>query len=361
VLLPDLSFFTSTLSSYILLLLIGYALVNFVVVKRMVKFGSEINRIIVQKFNQLRKGIREIASGNLDYKVKVEGEDEFVELAERFNQMGDKLKESIAEAREKERLQQELAIARQVQLDMLPATLPDIQGFKIAATLKTANAVGGDFYDVVQLDDDQFLFTIGDVSGKSTSAAFYMAQCICLFRYSQQFTGKPHEIATRLNRYFSDPMIDRQVFITAIIGLVDVKSGSLRFVRAGHPPPFLLPAKKSRKINEVKFQGLGIGLQRTGDLFEKYLEDGVLNLEAGDSVIFYTDGIVEASRPYPGDAEDVDDELQFFGEEQFVRLLQGLRGHGPSEILNKVTAELDAFYNGAAPVDDYTLLVIQKK
>ncbi|HEX9652755.1 MAG TPA: HAMP domain-containing protein, partial [bacterium] len=188
ILTPRAAFFTTSMLSYILLLIVVYLLVNALVIGRMAKFGEEINQMIVQKFNQLKSGIREIATGNLDYQVKIEGRDEFVELADRFNTMGVQLKESIAKAREKERLEHELAIARQVQRDLLPRTLPNIPGFRVAAALKTANEVGGDFYDLLALDDHLFLFTIGDVSGKGTSAAFYMAQCISLIRFSPQFT-----------------------------------------------------------------------------------------------------------------------------------------------------------------------------
>ncbi|MFQ5753758.1 MAG: SpoIIE family protein phosphatase, partial [bacterium] len=263
-LLPDVSFFTSTLLTYILFLVLIYFLVNLLVIRRMVKFGSEINQMIVQKFNQLRNGIREISTGNLDYKVKLEGRDEFVELAEHFNQMGDKLKESIAEAREKERLQHELTIARQVQLDMLPLTLPEIPGFQIAATLKTANEVGGDFYDMLPLNNNRYLFTVGDVSGKSTSAAFYMAQCISLIRYSPQFTDQPREIVLRLNKYFAGPLVDRQIFVTAVVGMLDVDSSTLRMVRAGHPLPIFLPGEKTEQLRELNYDGIGIGLERSG-------------------------------------------------------------------------------------------------
>ena len=359
-LIPDLSFFTLTLASYLLLLVLIYGLVNFVIIRRMVEFGSEINHMIVQKFNQLRSGIREISAGNLDYKVKLEGEDEFVELAARFNQMGSRLKDSIAEAREKERLKHELTIARKVQLDLLPRDLPEIPGFQVAATLKTANEVGGDFYDVVRLDDNRYLFTIGDVSGKSTSAAFYMAQCISLIRYSRQFTNEPREIGLHLNRYFSDPLVDRQIFVTAVLGLLDTKLSSLRLVRAGHPLPILLPGNVTEEMRELKLDGLGIGLERVGEVFEKHLEDGLIPLQPDDIVVFYTDGVVEASHANSRGADEENSAKEFYGEERFMKLLAQLRGKDAAEILKAVTNDLDSFYEGQSPVDDYTLLIIRK-
>ncbi|MFQ5676313.1 MAG: PP2C family protein-serine/threonine phosphatase, partial [bacterium] len=321
-LVPSTSMMTWTLASYILLLGLIYLLANMLIIQRMSKFGSEINRMIVQKFNQLRNGIREIASGNLDYKVQVEGKDEFVELAERFNQMGDRLKESIAEVTEKERLQHELAIARKVQLDLLPKDLPEIPGFEIAATMKTANEVGGDFYDVIPLENDRFLLTIGDVSGKGTSAAFYMAQCISLIRYSPQFTEKPREIALRLNQYFADPRVDRQIFVTAVLALLDARSKAIQLVRAGHTLPILIPGKNGEKIAELEFEGLGIGLERGGEVFASHLKEKKISLQAGDALVLYTDGVVEAARSdLPADDNGEKSRYSFYSDDRLMTFL----------------------------------------
>ncbi|NIR49615.1 SpoIIE family protein phosphatase, partial [candidate division KSB1 bacterium] len=359
-LIPALSFFSVTFAGYLLFLAFIYLLINLVVIRRMSKFGSEINQMIVQKFNQLKNGIREISTGNLDYKVRIEGEDEFVELAHHFNEMGDRLKSSIAEARDKERLQQELTIARNVQLGMLPRTLPHIPGYQLRAMLKTANEVGGDFYDVLKLNKNKYLFTIGDVSGKSTSAAFYMAQCISLIRYSQQFTNDPREIVLRLNKYFSDPLVDRQIFVTAIVGILDIRSHTIRFVRAGHNLPILVPGKKWAKIEQLQSKGLGLGLERVGKLFEENVEETPLELAANDMLVFYTDGLVEASRDALDNEGRPEDEKEFYGEERLLDMLDNLRGKRASEVHQSLTEDIQSFYGARSPVDDYTLLVIQK-
>ncbi|MFQ5822547.1 MAG: PP2C family protein-serine/threonine phosphatase [bacterium] len=362
-LVPSLSIFNSLLFRYIVFFIIVYLLVNLFVVRRAVKFGARINRRIVQKFNQLKDGIREISSGNLDYKVKLEGEDEFVELAERFNQMGEKLKQTIEEVREKERLEHELNIARQVQLSLLPSHLPQVQGYQVAATLKTATEVGGDFYDIIPLNNNKFLFTIGDVSGKSTSAAFYMAQCISLIRYSPQFTYEPREIILRLNEYFADPMVDRQMFVTAIVGMLDAAKSTIRLVRAGHTMPILIPGRKKEEIRELQPGGLGIGLARSGQMLEKVLKVEQVTIRSGDMVVLYTDGVVEAARSSAEiDSNNGEDEetKQFYGEERLMNLLKGIRGKSATKIMQELTNDLESFYGGNAPVDDYTLLIIQK-
>jgi serine phosphatase RsbU (regulator of sigma subunit) len=312
--------------------------------------------MIVKKFNLLKNGIREISSGNLDYKFKMEGEDEFVELAGHFNQMGDKLKRTIAEVRDKDRLDHELKIARQVQLNLLPTKLPEIEGYQVAAALKTANEVGGDLYDIIYLDKNKYLFTIGDVSGKGSSAAFYMAQFMSLLRFSPQFTHKPLEIALRLNEYFSTKIVDRQIFITAIIGVLDVSTDTITFVRAGHTPPLMIPGDTKEGIEEISTGGLGIGLTKAKQKFRSNLRIGKVKINPGDKLVFYTDGVVEAA--IPGKSEKK--EVEVFGDERFHELLQKFRGGNAHEILAAVSSALNSFYADNPSVDDYTLFIIQK-
>jgi len=355
VMAPSLALFTKTLVSYLLFLIIIYGLVNITITRRMVQFGMEINSSIIQKFNQLRNGIRAISKGNLDYKVKIEGRDEFTELAERFNLMGERLKDSIVEAREKERLAHELAIARQVQLDLLPRVIPQMPGFDIAATLQTATEVGGDFYDIIPLDENRCLFTIGDVSGKGTSAAFYMAQFVSLARYSPSFTDKPDEIVSRINRYFSGSSVDKQVFVTAIIGVLDASKHTVQFVRAGHTSPFLVPADPRSKIKELKSKGIGIGLTRDGALFEKNIALETVKLEVGDSLVFHTDGIEEAARK--------NDELNthgFYGAERLLKVIEKSRAQMAVQTIKLLQNDINSFYDGMPLVDDYTALVMRR-
>ena len=344
------------LPTIIMFLVLVYFLVNSFIIRRVVKLGSQINRMIVQKFNQLKNGINQISTGNLDYKIKLGGEDEFVELADRFNQMGDRLKQTIAEAREKDRLQYELRIAREVQLSLLPLKLPEIAGFQISASLKTATEVGGDFYDILPLDDNRFLFTIGDVSGKGSSAAFYMAQCMSLIRFSKQFTSEPDKICLRLNDYFATSITDRQIFVTAILGILDINSNTIQFVRAGHTEPFFIPGNKNELIRNLQTKGLGIGLTKNSNTFENSLKLFQITLQAGDTLLFYTDGVIEAGRRYPGR----DDEIEMYSEDRLKNLLFKTREKSATEILKKIEIDIETFYAGQPRIDDHTLLIIQR-
>jgi serine phosphatase RsbU (regulator of sigma subunit) len=352
-----MTFWTSTLAKIILILILLFLLLNFFIIGRVTKFGEQINKIIIQRFQNLKSGIKEISSGNLEYKFKMEGEDEFVELARHFNQMGDRLKATIAEAREKDRLDQELQIARQVQLSLLPEKLPRIPGYQIAAAIQTANEVGGDFYDVLQLADHQYLFTIGDVSGKGSSAAFYMAQIISLLRFSQQFTFEPKEVVLRLNQYFATQIKDRQIFITAIVGILDTEKNTVQIVRAGHPLPIFIPGNTRKEIRELRCTGLGIGLTDNQQKYEESLQVVTLELDTADMLIFYTDGVIEAARPAAAQSMSG---MEVFGERRLIDILNTLRGEKAQHVLLTLTKELKIFYADHPWVDDHALLIIQK-
>ncbi|OGB68127.1 MAG: hypothetical protein A2Y94_13395 [Caldithrix sp. RBG_13_44_9] len=359
VIVLDIPFFKSPVMRQFLFWLFIYALINIFIIQRVIKFGNRINQIILQKFNLLTQGIRQISSGNLDHKISMEGEDEFVELAERFNSMGSELQKKISEVREKDRLEYELRIAREVQISLLPQTLPQIPGYQLSARMNTATEVGGDFYDVLQLDGHNYLFVIGDVSGKGTSAAFYMAQCISLIRFSRQFSHDPREILIRLNRYFSDPMIDKQIFVTAVIGLLDHQKNQMILLRAGHNRPMLIPADTTLAVAEIKMPGLGIGLERKGDIFEKTLKSKLIHLAKGDTLFFYSDGLVDAYSDGQS-AEVPSGKADFYGDEHLINLLRTLRGKNPSEIQERVTSELAAFYGNSPLIDDMTMLILQR-
>ncbi len=343
-------------------LLIAYLLINMLVIRRMVKFGSEINEIIVRKFQILQKGIREIARGNLDYKVRIDGEDEFVELAEHFNEMSNKLKANIADLREKDRLESELRVAREVQLSLLPHALPEIPGYEIAADLRTATEVGGDFYDIQPLGNGVYMFTVGDVSGKSTSAAFYMAQAISLLRYSPQFTVELRSILARLNDYFTAKHSERHIFVTMIIGILDTRKGTVTLARAGHTEPVLLDAsaaQREKAVQLIRSKGLGIGLTPKRAQFETLLEEKKLKLKSGDTLVLYTDGIVEASKK--DSSATADETVQFFGEERFLEILRQNRRADAGTLAEEIMTTLQTFYGDSPLFDDYTVMVIRKK
>ncbi len=351
----------SDLLTVVAISLLVYTLFNIFIIRRMIAFGSRINKIIVQKFTQLKAGIQEISAGNLDYKIHFEGEDEFVELAKSFNRMGERLKETMAERREKDRLQFELQSARNVQLSLLPHSLPVIPGYRVAATLHTATEVGGDFYDIFPLARDaggnvQRLFlAIGDVSGKGSPAALYMAQCMSLIRFSRQFSDDPKAICLRLNEYFATEVENRQIFITVVLGVWDPQAHTVSLVRAGHTEPIFIPGDPTRPLRCIHAKGLGIGLTQNEKLFGQNLHPVTLKFAPGDTLVLYTDGLIEASHPDNGH------QYRRFEEKNLLRLLENHRGQSAEALQATIEEALQRFYGIHPAVDDHTIVIIQRR
>ncbi len=342
-------------SQILLILTLFFLFLNTLIIRRMVKFGSEINHLIIRKFAQLRKGVRAIAAGNLDYRVQIYGDDEFSEFADHFNQMSAALKRFMQEAREKERLNQELKIAHQVQLQMLPETLPEIPGYQMAADLTTANEVGGDFYDVFPLNEHRFFMAVGDVSGKGMSAAFYMAQLISLLRYSTKFTTDLKDLTIRLNAYMAHNVLDSNIFVTAILGILDTRRHRFQFVRAGHNLPLLLTPKDGAvQIKEIPCKGLALGLTRDENVFRRHLQVAHISLAPNDTLVLYTDGYSEA-------VKHVGQKDVFYGEEHFKQQLQTCAELPPMDMIHCLKNDLLNFYEGLPHFDDQTILVLKRK
>ena len=247
---------------------------------------------------------------------------------------------------ERERLSQELAIARQVQGKLLPQNLPSIGGLSLAASSVPAQEVGGDYYDFVKLDDGRLAFIVADVSGKGTSAAFYMAEMQGIFQSVTHLAAQPAEFLTHANRAIS-VLLERNTFISVIYGLFDPARKEIALARAGHCPAAAVSASGNARF--LRSRGLGLGLD-SGVLFRETLEIEHVSLGQGDIFVFYTDGVVE-SRDESGE------------EYGFDRLLASICRHrheDAHDLHDAVLRDLDQFLGGNRQYgDDLTIVVFK--
>jgi serine phosphatase RsbU (regulator of sigma subunit)/HAMP domain-containing protein len=249
------------------------------------------------------------------------------------------------ELREQERLKRELEIAREVQRRLLPDKMPQLEGLQLDGICLPAQEVGGDYYDFFHITDGSLGIVIADVSGKGTSASFYMAEIKGMMLTLVASHPSPKRLLVELNRRLYTNL-DRKVFATMIYGVIDVHSRRFTFARAGHDP--LLYATANGRCELITPAGIGLGLE-SGRLFEKTLEEVDLPILAGDTLLFFTDGVTEA----------MNTERELFGETRLLNAFCSNSGRDAASLRQCILESVERFVDGAHQHDDLTMVILR--
>jgi serine phosphatase RsbU (regulator of sigma subunit)/anti-sigma regulatory factor (Ser/Thr protein kinase) len=254
--------------------------------------------------------------------------------------VGQLVREQEAEAATRQRIEQELEVARLIQQNFLPRELPDLVGWQVAAYYRPAREVGGDFYDVIPLADGRVAFVVGDVTDKGVPAALVMAATRSVLRASVQRLIEPGAVLERVNDHLC-PDMPAKMFVTCLYAVLDPHTGRFRFANAGHDLPYV---KTAGGVVELRARGMPLGLM-PGMAYEE--SEAVL--EPGDCVLLHSDGIAEAHDP----------EREMFG---FPRLKQTMAASaGGQELIDRVITELERFTGpDAVQEDDITMVTLQR-
>ncbi len=250
------------------------------------------------------------------------------------------------DARRQERLAEQLRVARQIQLSLLPADAPEVPGWDVAAAYRSAQVVGGDFYDYFYLPGSPLRLgvVIADVADKGIPAALFMALARTVIRTSALGGRRPAAVLTRANTMIlGDSQSD--MFLTACYVTLDLTTGRIVIANAGHNRPFLHRASDSATF-EVKTRGLVLGA------FEEItLEEREISLDLGDLILLYSDGVTDATNS-EGDT---------FGEEQLRQVVRHNAGLSAQALLDAILAAIERFTGGAAQYDDMTLVAVRRQ
>lgn len=242
-------------------------------------------------------------------------------------------------------LQQELEIAREMQLSILPRQTPDRREVEVAATMIPAKEVGGDFYDYFAIDDDHLAVVIADVSGKGVPAAFFMAISRTLLKSNGLFLRTPGATIAALNDQLCAEN-DQMMFVTVFYAVLQLSSGQLTYVNAGHNPPLLLRQGSAEFFPKGRNMGLAV-------LEGQQYHEGTLQLGAGDGLLLFTDGVTEAN-----DAHGT-----LFGDPRLLQAVKAFeprfdrRGHA-RQLAEHVVAQVRQFEAGTAQADDITIVAL---
>jgi len=313
--------------------------------------GLALARSITGSVHELFTGTERVRQGDLTHKIPISTHDQLGELAQSFNQMTASIEDLLQQKAEKERLEQELKIAREIQMSLLPQGPLRMPGLALTGHCEPAREVGGDYYDFLPLAEHRLGILIADVAGKGTSAALYMAELKGVMFSLSRLHRSPRDLLIAADRILSQHL-SRSSFITITYAVVDLEARTLTYARAGHCPLIYMPGPhaRSRQVQILAPDGLVLGLQiDNGETFRRLLEEVTLPLGPGDLFVLYTDGITEATNPAG----------EYFGEQRLGALIQQ-QAHLPlEELRERILREVGGFVGSAAQQDDMTMLLLK--
>ena len=307
--------------------------------------GISLSRTITGAVHNLYQGTQRVIQGDFAHRIRVSGRDQLAELGTSFNKMTENLERLLAVAKEKERLQAEVEIARQVQEQLYPKVTPALRTLKLTATCRPARMVSGDYYDYLALPDGRLALAVGDVAGKGISAALLMASIQAAMRMQLRLDGVAQlptsQLVSDLNRQLH-ATTSPEKYATFFFAVYDEANGELKYTNAGHLAPLLMR------------NGVAIPLEVSGTVigafpFAKY-EENRIQMENGDLLVGYTDGITEPENEYGEE----------FGEARLIDLIAKNADREEKEILRIVLDAVTHWTSAEEQPDDMTLLLARR-
>ncbi|WP_405295692.1 PP2C family protein-serine/threonine phosphatase [Methanobrevibacter sp.] len=277
------------------------------------------------------------------------GKDSIGLLANSFVRSYYKIKNNLNQIQittsEKEIFKTEFDIASKIQSNMVPYNFDDFsehEPFEVYASMKPASEVGGDFYDYFKIDDDNVYLVIGDVSGKGIPATLFMVKTMYLIKNHSKFNNDLSQMIEKVNNLAYERN-DEELFVTSWIGKLNLKSGKLSYVNAGHNQPLI-----KHDSNDFEYLDTRPNLVIGGMEDMKYTEHEI-NLNPGDMIFLYTDGVTEANDNYD----------EFYGENRLKEIINKNKDEKLSDIINEINKDINKFCNNNEQFDDTTMMIIK--
>ena len=310
--------------------------------------NTALRVIMVSAYGDLENIRLAMNDGAFDFATKPIDMDDLDRTIEKAIKQIDFVHQSQKEHKKLEGLEKDLAAANEIQQFILPRVFPpfpeDSDKFDLYASMEAAKDIGGDFYDFFRIDDDHIALVIGDVCGKGIPAALFMAVSRTFIRSVGMQFEHVGECMTNVNRLLASSSVD-YMFVTVFYAIYDIRTGLLTYCNGGHNPPYLLHANGTTEelpVSDNLIVGALKGIQ---------FKENALQLEHGDTLVMFTDGVTEAMNPA----------RELFGKMRFNEILMTLADKGSQEIVESVKAGITDFVGDREQSDDITMLVLKRK
>jgi sigma-B regulation protein RsbU (phosphoserine phosphatase) len=310
--------------------------------------GIRLTRTMTGAVHRLYEGTERVTGGDFSHRIEVKGDDQLAQLGRSFNRMTEHVEHLLTVEKEKERMQSELEIAREVQARLYPARAPETHAIRMFGVCHPARMVSGDYFDYEALGGSRIAVAIGDVAGKGISAALLMASLQSSLRAQIQVLkdddssgGTVSGIVSRINMQLHTNTAPEK-YATFCFGVLDESSGAFTYTNAGHLPPLLV---RDGHVAKLEVNGTVVGAFPAAQYSETCVQ-----LQSGDLLVFYTDGVTEPENAYG----------EMFGEDRLTQLILLSKDQSLEGIAAAVAGNIQAWTGAGELQDDMTLLLIRK-
>ena len=308
-----------------------------------------MTRSMTRTVDTLYDATERVKAGDFSYRTHFPPHDQLTALGEAFDSMTASVERLMQESQERLRLQSELDIAREVQRQLFPQSVPRVPGLDLYGVCKAARSVSGDYYDFLKMDEHRVGLVLGDVSGKGISAALLMAaiQSALRAQFYDGLAGGQSSTLTQLSTARVVDRLNRQIYantplekyVTFFFAVYDARTRNLSYTNAGHLPPILF---RDGKIERLRTGGTVVGLFPSVTY-----EVGEIRLEPNDLLLAYTDGITEPENTYGEE----------FGESRLLEVARGMLNASPEVMVTEIYRSVDEWTGSPELQDDMTLVL----
>ncbi len=313
--------------------------------------GIVLTRTITTAVNTLYTATQHVQEGDLTFRVRLPHRDQLAALGESFNSMTQSVSTLIEEQRQRQKLENELSIAHEVQQQLFPRSLPNLKGIDIEAICRPARVVSGDYYDFIRISPTRLAIAVADISGKGISAALLMASVQAALRSDvlRLRSGQPGtrhelidtaEIVSHLNLHLFRNTSDER-YATVFFGVYDAETRQLHYTNAGHLPPLYISGNNVRRLETG---GMVVGLFN-----DVPFEQGAVEIEHGGMLIAYSDGLIEPENVYGEE----------FGTERLIEVATRNRHASSHEIAEALMRAAEEWSGSPEQADDMTVIVMR--
>jgi sigma-B regulation protein RsbU (phosphoserine phosphatase) len=313
--------------------------------------GIVLTRTITTAVNSLYSATQHVQDGDLSFRVRIPHRDQLAALGESFNSMMQSVSTLIEEQRQRQKLENELSIAHEVQQQLFPRSLPNLEGIEIEAICRPARVVSGDYYDFIRISPTRLAIALADISGKGISAALLMANVQAalrsdVLRYRDGQSGIPHEqidtaeIVSHLNLHLFRNTSDER-YATCFFGVYDAETRQLHYTNAGHLPPVYICGGKARRLETG---GMVVGL-----FSDVPFQQGAVEIEHGGILVAYSDGLIEPENVYGEE----------FGTTRLIDVTTRNKDASSHAIAEALMSAADEWSGSPEQADDMTVIVMR--